>query len=158
MGLFYPFTSIYSIHSRWVCLCALHISTVALILLIPLQTSEVKSETHFISQTRPRTHTSKSAACLLTESLNSSGNHEGNPDYILVAQPCMSVETGRQGPGETGGCLILHFRGNGIVYRRWINTEASGFCSAGDGGTAESFRCWKWYSQFCFADIMSVFG
>lgn len=70
----------------------------------------------------------------------------------------MSVETGRKCPGETGGCLILHFRGNGIVYRRWINTEASWFCSAGDGGRAESFRCWKWYGQFCFAAITSLPG
>lgn len=34
--------------------------------------------------------------------------------------------------GETGGSLILHFRGNGIVYHCWINNVTSWFCSAGD--------------------------
>lgn len=33
--------------------------------------------------------------------------------------------------GETGGSLILHFRGNGIVYHCWINNVTSWFCSAG---------------------------
>lgn len=104
-----------------------------------------------------QSETTQVAHCL-AESLNSSGSHEGNPDYIHSAQPCMSVQTGRKGPGETGGCLILRFRGNGIVYRRWINTEASWFCSARDGSTAESFRCWKWSRQFCFAAMTSLSG
>lgn len=32
----------------------------------------------------------------------------------------------------------MHFRGNGIVYHRWINIATSCFCSAGDSGVAEN--------------------
>lgn len=75
-----------------------------------------------------------------------------------LPSPAWGEKRDRKGPGETGGCLILHFRGNGIVYRRWINTGASWFCSAGDGGTAEGSRCWKWYSQLCLQPLWVSLG
>lgn len=42
--------------------------------------------------------------------------------------------------GETGGGLILHFQGNGIVYHHWLNILTSWFCSAGGSSVVENFR------------------